>query len=96
MAAFHGLEVDFFEADAAAGDEFVFVGGLALDLVSAGGEFLNEFVFSCFGKLGPGGVWRDCAVFEEAFPEAPGECVEAFGFDLGGSGSLAELGEFAP
>lgn len=50
-AALHGLEVDFLEAHAAAGDELVFVGSLAGDLEAAVGELVDEGGFFVFGKL---------------------------------------------
>lgn len=40
--AFHGFEIDFFEIDAAAGDEFFFVGRFALDGVGVCVESLGE------------------------------------------------------
>ena len=40
-SACHGAEIDFLEPHAAAGDEFVFVGGLAGDLETAVGELVD-------------------------------------------------------
>ena len=79
----HCFEIDFFQADATAGDKLVFVGGLALDLVAASGEFTDEGGFLVFGELRPFLVVADAGGFDETFPEAAGELLEDFAFDLG-------------
>ena len=56
--AIHGFEVEILEVDAAAGDEFVFVGGLARDREGAGGELGEEGVGLLFAQVGVGeGFW---------------------------------------
>ena len=67
-AALHGFEMDLFEADAAAGDELVFVGGLALYAVATFDQFMNEGGLFVFGQLRPFGVFGDADGFDEALP----------------------------
>jgi hypothetical protein len=69
-AAFHGLEVDFGKTDAAAGDEFVFVGALAGDREFGGGELGGERGEFIVGDAGPDGVGCEAGGDGEAFPEA--------------------------
>ncbi len=83
-----GFWVDLFEGDAAAGDEFVFVGGFAGDVVAAVVDFGGEGVGGGFGELGVLGVFGDFGVGEEAGPEALGESGE------GGVLSDLALGSF--
>src|SRR5581483_9132045 len=72
-AAFHGFEVYFGKADAAAGDEFLLVDGLAGDVERGLEELLNQFMFGGARQIGPAAVARDAGGKDEFFPEARGE-----------------------
>ena len=52
-AAFHAAEVDLLEADAAAGDEFLLVGGFSLNFEPAFGELADKCIFLFLGELRP-------------------------------------------
>ena len=52
-AAFHGAEVDLLQADAAAGDELLLVGGFPLHGESSIGEFADQGVFLFLWELRP-------------------------------------------
>lgn len=86
--AFHGFEVDFIEGDAAAGDEFVFIGAFAGGLESGVFEGLEEGVEVVFGEFGPAGGVGDLGLLDELGPEAlgdglDGEVCDGFGGVLG-------------
>ena len=81
--ALHCFEINFFKGDAAAGDELILIGGLALDIEAGVDEFFDEGGFFVFGELGPFLVFGDTNHFDQALPEPAGEGVEDFRFDEG-------------
>ena len=80
--AFHGFEMNLFERDSTAGDEFIFVGAFARDRIVALGEFLDEVLGGFFAELRPGAFLRNAGSLAESLPESFGEvfkwCLAAY------------------
>ena len=82
QTALHSFEINLLKADAPAGHEFVFVGGLALDLVATCDEFLYEGGLFVFGELSPFEIFGDANEFDKSLPEATRNLLEDFSFNL--------------
>ena len=82
VAAFHGLEVDFGQLYAAAGDELVLEHTLAVDLELGRGELGGEGLQRRIADVGPRRGGRDAGGDHKAFPEALGHGNRAEGGDL--------------
>ena len=68
--AFKALEIDFFQIDSAAGDEFFFIHALASYLKTTGYTGFCESLKVGVGELRILRAWGDFSVLDKAFPKA--------------------------
>lgn len=90
--ALHRLEIEVFQMDAAAGDEFVLVGALAGDLKFSCGELVNEFLGLFLGEVGPCLAFGDFGRLAEAGPEADGDALNEGALRDGSGAMIFALG----
>lgn len=70
QAALHGLEVDFFQADSAAGHKFFFEYPFALNGICPAGEFVGQAVQNRVGEVAPIVIFADASGSGQALPQA--------------------------
>lgn len=78
--ALHRFELDVVEGNATAGDKFVFVEALAIDLIGGVYEFIDQRRVLISGDGGPGGVVRDLRGLAHPLPETFGDTFEKASF----------------
>src|SRR5580765_6547804 len=72
-AAFHGLEIHFAQAHAAASNEFIFVEALADHLKFCPAKLMDELMLGGARKSGPPGLSRDPGTQNQLFPKSSRE-----------------------
>ena len=91
--AFHRLEVDLGQLHAAAGDELILEGALAVDREAPIDELGDERLQRGVGDMRPRSRGRDAGGGDEFLPESLGEWHRAEGADLLAGFGLAEVRE---